>query len=163
MTPEYGSHLPVLLRLVDVTDGPILELGMGLWSTPILDLLCRRAKREIWSYDNDAKWFSENKKWESDYHHVEFVKDWSTIIRPLHHWSVVLIDHRPAIRRRVDAVLLADLADFIVIHDTEPEIDRFYRFSSIWKHFSYRYDYLKIRPATTVVSNTKDPAIYFTR
>ena len=155
---KFGSHLPILTRLVDMTDGPILELGMGIWSTPILDLMCKKTERGIASCDNDKKWFSENVKWKSNYHAVYFVdKDgWGTLPIFKRHWSVVLIDNRPAIMRRELAYALRGNADFILLHDSEPEIDRFYRYSSIYKYFKYGYDYTKCLPNTTVLSNFKD-------
>ena len=155
--PKYGSHLPVLTRLVDLTDGPVLELGMGLWSTPILDLMCRETGRRLFSYDNDLKWIEENKKWNSTFHRVDFVVDWESLPILQTHWSVVLIDHRPAWRRRMEAMKLANSADFILLHDSEPEIERFYRYSSIYPKFKYVYQYTKVRPHTAVLSNFRDP------
>lgn len=31
-----GTHLPVLRRVIEITHGPVLEMGMGNSSTPIL-------------------------------------------------------------------------------------------------------------------------------
>lgn len=154
--PKYASHLPILLKIVDQTSGPILELGMGLWSTPILDLMCRGEKRPLVSYDNDPKWFKENEKWRSDYHEVNFVTDWNEAKIEQTHWSVVLVDHRPAKRRRDEIRRLANNADYIVVHDTEPETNQFYRYTWIYKLFKFRYNYTKCRPHTTVLSNFFD-------
>ena len=48
----------VVSRFLEETEGPVLELGMGLYSTPLLDLLCHEEKRELVSYDDDKEWFS---------------------------------------------------------------------------------------------------------
>ena len=46
MTPEmetavkWQSHLPALLACIAVTHGPVLELGVGHFSTPHLHALC---------------------------------------------------------------------------------------------------------------------------
>ena len=154
--PKYGSHLPILLRLVDLTAGPILELGTGGYSTAMLDLMCRQTKRKLVSYDNDPKWHKDNLQWQSDFHDIKLIQDWDKAEIDSIHWSIVLIDHRPALRRRVEAVRLKDKADFILLHDSEPEIDRFYRYSSIYKHFKSRYDYTKVKPNTTILSNFVD-------
>ena len=68
--------MPVIVRVVEATTGPILELGMGLYSTPLLDLMCHEEKRSLISYDDDKEWFNENKEWESDYHKVNFIENW---------------------------------------------------------------------------------------
>lgn len=154
---KYATHIPTLLRLVEATKGPILELGMGIFSTCLLDMMCTLPKRKLVSYDNDRNWFLENEKWVSEFHEVRFLMNWDKADVDNTHWSIVLIDHRPAVRRRVDAVRLKDKADFILLHDSEPEIDRFYRYSGIYKHFKYVYHYTKCLPNTTIVSNFIDP------
>lgn len=158
--PKYGSHLPVLLRLLEKTSGPVLEMGMGLWSTPMLHLMCEKDNRPLVSYDSDKKWAKDNLKWSNDYHRVGLIEEsWDEIPFENEHWSVVLIDQRPGIRRHIDALRLKDKADFIVIHDSEPEGDKFYRYSKIYKYFKYVYHYTKVRPHTTVLSNLWDPEV----
>ncbi len=152
----YGSHMPILARIMDQTEGQVLELGMGLFSTPLLDLMCAEKKRPLFSYDNDPVWFKENRKWESDYHKVFFVEDWDTVPIEKEHWSVAFVDHKPARRRRAEIKRLAKHADFVIIHDSEPESDKFFKYSWVYKHFKYRYDYTNCRPHTTVLSNTFD-------
>lgn len=155
----YGSHMPILARIMDLTDGPVLELGMGIYSTPLLDLMCAQSKRPLYSYDNDAVWFKENEKWRSDYHFVSFIEDWDdfyTIQHDYFHWSVALIDHKPAKRRKVDIKNLANKVNFVIVHDTEPESDKFFKYSWVYKYYKYRYDYTKCRPYTTVLSNFVD-------
>ena len=151
----YASHLPILTRIMDITDGPVLELGMGLWSTPILDLMCRETGRELISFDNDPKWFESNKQWESDYHKFYFVEDWNEIFIN-RHWSVAFVDHRPAIRRIEEIKRLQKIANYIIIHDSEPEQDKFFKYSRIYDLFRYRLNYTKCKPHTTILSNFVD-------
>lgn len=155
----YGSHLPILTRLMEVTNGPVLELGMGLWSTPMLDLMCANQGRTLHSFDNDFKWYKENEKWQSDYHEVTIVSDWK--IAGIDHifWSIAFVDQRPAIERKDQALRLAKNALFVVLHDSEPEQDKYFKYSRIYKHFKYRYDYTTCRPHTTILSNFIDPKI----
>ena len=151
----YGTHIPMLVKTIDLSDGPILELGMGI-STWIIDMMCKQTGRKIVSYENDPRWHAENLRYASNYHDVLLVSDWNIIPIGSTHWSVVLVDHRPALRRHVEALRVKDNADYIILHDTEPEIDKFYRYSKIYKHFKYRFTYDKCKPYTTVVSNFKD-------
>jgi hypothetical protein len=150
-----GSHLPLLIKLVNSTPGPILEMGMGLNSTPVLHWLCTHQKRQLLSLENDEKWFDYDKYYENEYHHIELVKDWDKVDIFSRYWSIVLIDHRPALRRRIDAVRLKDQADYILLHDAEPEIKRFYGYQRILKHFSYNYLFKDLKPNTLVLSNTR--------
>lgn len=157
----YGSHIPVIVRVAEATDGPILELGMGRYSTPILDLMCHESKRPLVSYDNDRKWFEENKEWESDYHKVYFVDNYDKADIETTHWSMALVDHEPSLRRATEIARLASNTDYIIVHDTEPESDRFFRYSQIYPLFEFRYDYKKCRPNTTILSNFFDPGRFY--
>ena len=157
----YGSHMPVISRFMEATTGPVLELGMGIYSTPLLDLLCHEEKRELVSYDDDEKWFKENSEWESDYHKVNFTDNYDKIDIESKHWSVVLVDHKPALRRIVEIKRLANNADYVIIHDSEPECDKFFKYSKIYPLFKYRYNYTKCRPNTTILSNFFDPSLLY--
>jgi len=151
----YLSYIPILTRIVDLSDGPILELGMG-FSTMLLDMMARPTKRLVMSYENDPKWYEKNLKFGSDFHKIFLVDSWEKINVESVHWSVAFIDHRPALRRRVEAKRIKDNADFIILHDSEPEINKFYRYTDIYPLFKYRFDYMKCKPFTTVLSNLVD-------
>lgn len=154
----YSTHLPLLLKCVVATTGPVLELGMGEGSTPILHEICKAMNRELHSYDTDPKYvdrYSKQYPAEQDRHSIYLIgrDDWKDvdIDQP---WSVVLIDHRPARRRRHEVLRLANLAEYIVCHDSEPEIDRFYRYSRIFSQFKFILHSDEI-PRTTVLSNLR--------
>lgn len=150
----YATHLPMLFRCVEISDHslPIVEFGMG-FSTFFLDMLCRKEKRRIVSYENDPEWFEKNKEFSSDFHEIHLVDDWASLPVEKTHWGVAFIDHRPARRRRHDALRLRNAADYIILHDTEPEVARFYGYSRIYPHFSHRKVYTGCMPNTTVLSN----------
>lgn len=141
---------------MSLSDGPVLEMGMGLYSTPLLDLMCRQEKRRLVSYDNNPLWFKENEIWKSDFHELYFVTDWDQADIEHTHWSVALIDHKPSARRKDDVRRIMNNADYILIHDSEPEANPFFRYTWIYRFFKYRYDYTKCKPHTTVLSNFID-------
>lgn len=151
----YGSHLPVLIKLVTLTEGPILELGTGLFSTPYLHWACFLPKRKLISYDNDSNYFAQAKEYVCDYHEVHFVEDWDKIDIS-GHWTIALIDHTPRGRRIEEIKRLANSCDYIVVHDTNGRWDPKYRYSLIYPLFKYRYDFRGSKPFTTVLSNSKD-------
>lgn len=157
-TPEYqfGSHLPVLIRCILLTDGPVLEMGMGMASSITTHWLCASTERELVSYENNPGFFRFAKEYERDrFHKIHCIKNWdeAQIERP---WDVALIDHCPAERRIVDIKRLSNFAKFIVIHDTEGRRDIGYQYKTIWNLFKYQYNYELYLPKTTVVSNFVD-------
>ncbi len=150
---RWGSHLPVLIKLVNITKGDILELGTGLYSTPFLHWACF-PDRKLVSYESDFECYKLNKQYDIEFHYVHFVKVWKNIEIDKQ-WDIVLVDHSPSQRRIVEIKRLADFAKYIVIHDTQRN-SRFCDLNQIWPLFKYRYDYTRAVPHTTVVSNFVD-------
>jgi len=151
----WSTHMPMLIKCVQMSDGPVLEIGSGLFSTPLLHWLCYEKGRKLITYENNLDYFSFAKSFQSRNHRIRFIKDWDEIdTEAKMHWSVVLIDHTPEERRKIDAIRLKEKADYIIIHDTDCESK--YGFDEVWPHFKYRYDWRGCRPWTTVVSNFKD-------
>lgn len=144
---RYGTHLPILVKAVMATDGPVLELGCGLASTPVLFWLCQSAGRRFVSIENDKKWIKQVG------YPIYFTDDWNKIEVDDTYWSVVFLDHRPGERRIIDAIRIEDKADIIILHDSEPELDKYYQYSKIYPMFKYRYDDNKFLPHTVVLSN----------
>ena len=151
----YGSHLPILAKVLEHTEGPILDLGMGL-STVLIHMMAKETKRQVFSYESDWEWFEANQIYKSDFHQMIFVKNWDFVEFKGVHWNIAMVDHAPAKRRKEEIKKLANCCDFILIHDSEPESDKFYKYSWIYDRFKYRYDYTKCRPNTTVLSNFVD-------
>ena len=154
---EAGSHIPILCKAFENCKGPILEMGTGLYSTAILDMMCRHTNRRLVSLENDPIWHEKAyAKYQSDYHKVIFVKEWSDTHIDDEGWGLVLIDHRPARRRHVDMIRLKDKAYYVLAHDSELEYHRAYRYDKAYPHFKHRYDYVHAVPNTVVLSNFSD-------
>jgi hypothetical protein len=155
---QYTTHMPVLIKLVQATDGPVLELGSGLFSTPLLHWLCAENGRKLVTYEEHPQWYKIARRFTAKNHSVRLVTDWDKLDLG-NNWSVVFIDHDgppydPYGRRKIDALRLKDRADYLVIHDTqEPAFDYDKRF---WSYFKYRYDWKFCTPNTTIVSNRKE-------
>jgi len=152
---DSGSHLPVLTKLMEISEGPVLELGTGFYSTPYLHWACFQQNRKLVSYDASLLYFELASGCARDFHEVYFVKDWNKI-NISQHWGIALVDHEPILQRLVDIQRLANNSDYIVLHDSEESNDYAYKYSEIYSLFKYRYDYNKRLPHTTVVSNFKD-------
>jgi hypothetical protein len=153
--PYWASHMPLLVRAAQVTTGPVLELGMGVYSTPLLHMLCFDKDRKLVSYENDAKYVEMLKKFRTKDHEINLVEDWDSIEDSIKatHWGFVFVDHKPAERRIVDIKKLTDNAEFVIIHDSE---DPAYHYEEIFPLFKYRFDYTKIFHHTAALSNKRE-------
>ncbi len=151
---RYGSHLPVLTKLVETTDGPILELGIGIYSTPYLHYACLPTKRSLSSYESEPNWIRYFRDCRSDFHSLNLVENWDDLEIDKF-WDIALIDvdNLPSPARKNMAAKLRNNAKYIVLHDSDPENDSHYHYSEIYPLFKHRFDYTLIKPNTTVVSN----------
>lgn len=149
-----SSYTFVLIKAVFMTDGPVLEMGMGFNSTPLLHWLCGDTKRRLISYENNPDYFNALRKFRSRNHLLCLVDDWDkiNIAKP---WDVAFIDHSPAERRVVDIRRVANLAKLVIVHDTEKTQEYKYHYSEIYPLFKYHFQYTKHLPHTSVLSNFK--------
>ena len=166
----YGTHLPMVAAVVNQTEGPILEMGSGHFSTPMLHSLCMKTGRTLYTYDTDKKWLGFFRYVENAWHKLIYVPvyedDWEKNPKPWlwngiggsTHWSVVFIDHRPGERRIEDVRRLRKNTDIFIVHDTE---EAGYQYEPTLSSFKYVYTFSKYRPYTTVVSDTVDVSKLF--
>lgn len=148
--PSWGTHIPMLVKLLDCTDGLVVELGLGISSTPLLHTLCAHQGRLLKSYDNDPVFVGMFRKYRTSIHEIDLVEDWDKLeIEPC---SIVLVDHKPDIRR-VEEVKRLTSAEYVVLHDSEPEHENLYNYKSAYPLFKHRYDYTRFSVHTTVLSN----------
>lgn len=153
-----ATHIPLLIRVFNISEGDVLEVGTGYFSTLMLDWLAQISERHVYSYENEPKWYERAKAYENYYHHIVFCKDWHLADFDQKHWGMAFIDHHPAYRRAIEIARLADKADYIVLHDSDQRSNTKggYHYNDIWSLFKYRYDFKKLWPGTSVVSNFKD-------
>lgn len=152
----WSSHIAMLIKVLQNSTGPVLELGMGLFSTPVLHWMCKDMDRELVSYENEEKYFNIDLDYKRGNHNVLLVKDWDDAKVEDKHWGMAFVDHAPARRRKIEIERLKDIADFVIVHDTQPQDNKFYHFDHVFKKFKYRFDYKKASPNTTVLSNFHD-------
>jgi len=155
--PSRGSHLPVLIKLVQMTTGPILELGYGMYSTHYLHWACYPTNRTLVTYEGNAGWFEFAKQFEREYHTVQYVTDWESLDLSTP-WSIAFLDHEDD-RRVLEARKLVH-AEYVVLHDADGATDRKRnpRYSSLRSVFKYHYQYCGPRPHTAVFSNVHNVA-----
>jgi len=143
----YASHLPILIECVCKTTGPVLELGAGLFSTPMLHELCAEQRRLV-TVETNPDYFRAATKYATDGPEGHLVLHDPKAI-PEFVYSVVLVDSGPA-DTRVPYVKQFAEAEFLVCHD--------------WPYDPYKYPihdfrfadvYTKLVPWTLVLSNER--------
>ncbi len=118
-TPTWSTHLPLLLAAVLNSEGPVLEIGIGHFSTPILHAVCKSLGRELVSVEDDPQWVA---KFADEYENAshEFRNGFDCLPELSQvRWGAVLIDESPGARRGKTLDLFGETADFLVMHDTQ--------------------------------------------
>jgi len=156
---NYGTHLPALIKAMEKNKGDVLELGMGIFSTPFLHYQCMLSGRKLVSYENSKTWaeFFLHYKYPNANHEINIIDDYNKapIDKP---WDVVLIDQTPDINRSESAKRLANLAKYIIIHDSNdnPRNESIYHYSEVYPLFKYKTVWDKDDNHATVISNFHD-------
>jgi len=154
MRPDigYGSHFPVLAAAVARSLGPVLELGCGWTSTPMLRLMCTRTAglpipRILESYDSNPEW--------AKIFNVPLVENWSKWEPKQKHYGVAFIDCAPGEERRHLAMKLKGRARFIILHDHEAGPAAAYYYEYIIGQFKHNETYRMLRPHTLILSDVE--------
>jgi hypothetical protein len=117
--------------------------------------MCNETRRRLVTYESSQKYYDVAKNFVTDFHKVHLIDDWDKLDLS-EHWNIIFIDHGPGIRRNVEMARVANVADYVVVHDTEARSDWHYNYSKAFPLYKYRYDYKEAYPETSVLSNFKD-------
>jgi len=143
------------MKLVQMTTGPILELGYGMYSTHYLHWACYATKRPLVTYEGNPGWAELAQQFQRDYHTVQYIENWDALdlSGP---WSIAFVDHEDA--RRVPEARKLLHAEYVVLHDSDGSTDRkrTLRFSSLRADYKYHFQCSGPRPHTAVFSNVHD-------
>src|SRR3990167_2108264 len=159
---NYATHLGALIACVSKTKGDVLELGMGLFSTPYLHYACTGSKRKLLSLENDKGWLRHFKGstfmhflYENEYHKLKLVDNYEESPLIQKNWDVVLVDQTPDLSRKETVKRLANLAKYIIIHDSNDDRHhrRTYQYDEIYPLFKYKRIWDKDDRHACVLSN----------
>jgi hypothetical protein len=171
-TEAFSSHQPLLIHTLNtITEGKVLEFGMGYNSTPIMNIICGMQGRELLSVETDQEWYNRFKDYQKQGYHIQLipykisknripapVQDPSRLIDYIisnGRYSVAFVDGAPAEFRQSVVVALKDIADYIIVHDTEcvwQGLINCYTFDfSMFKHVLHFNK--KDMPSTCLLSN----------
>ena len=144
---NWNNHRIFLLLGLELTkSGTVLELGCGDGSTNYLRNYCENKNRKLISYDY-------NKEYATKFNAIH-VTEWEFIKNLKQNFSVVLIDESPGEERKINIQRLIDKTKIFVLHDSEPEADHGYQFSTIFGLFKYKLDFKTNGAWTTMLSNS---------
>lgn len=162
---NYATHLGPLIACVNKTNGDVLELGMGLFSTPYLHYACTGSKRKLLSLENDPGWCRHFKSsdfmhflYSNDYHQLELVDNYENSSLIDKEWDVVLVDQTPDLSRKETVKKLANKAKYIIIHDSNDDkrSRNVYQYYEIYPLFKYKRVWDLDDRHATVLSNFVD-------
>jgi len=155
----FSTHQPVVIHLLNtINQGDVLEFGMGWYSTPIMHLICGLQGRTLLSVDTDKEWADKFEAYKAPWHKVALTGQVPLLsgTHPMfdHHYSVAFVDAAPAEIRQPVIVKLKDIADYIIVHDSECTFqgrENVYKYDfSMFKHVMH---FKPMNPATSVLSN----------
>jgi len=145
----HGSHQAVLYAAFHATSGPVIEFGMGYFSTPMLHELCAAAGRQLVSIDTDDSWVSQFRHLETEWHAIVSVTQWENIpqVEPFYarDWGLAFIDQHPESARIQVARRIKARTNYIVMHDAYRQLGQpgFGEYADEFKHFR---EYFPPRP-----------------
>lgn len=157
----YHSHYPILASIISRTTGPVLELGMGYGSTPMLHTMTQ-PERTLWSVETDQEWFERLSFLGNARHTVELCSSWESCraLDQASSFEVVFIDSSPGEKRKDLALLFKDTAKYVILHDAECDTMHGgggnYQYEKILPEFKYAEVYRLVRPHTLILSNLEE-------
>lgn len=163
MINDYATHIPALSSVLCVTDGDVIECGIGDISLPFLAGALRGTGRSLWSFEDAEEYLLAFRQFDQ-YEHVSLrhVPKWDMIEKFLKddvHYGVAFIDNCPPGKeneykdRKVVAEILKDRVDVLVIHDADSE---WFTMDPEWNNFVKSFKIIRTWltiPSTLVLSN----------
>lgn len=121
---KWSSFMPALGYALGASQGTVIELGMGHFSTPFLHEYCKATKRNLISVEESRIWGDLFSGLGVGSHRVE-ISRYSEVLgrfRASDGIGVVFIDSSPGGKARADLFAQAiQISEFVVVHDYHRE------------------------------------------
>lgn len=158
---KWGSHQPALAACLGATVGPVLEIGVGHFSTPFLSAYCRNADRRLVSIERDGEWYGLFKGYTARNHNVVNVTTYEDYVASAmqHEWAVCFIDNSPGGPARSGLFSLAlPRCQYVVVHDYHADNEE--HIAPLLNGVNH-YVYNRYEPPTLIASVKRDPKQLF--
>ncbi len=146
---KHQTHQPLLVACMSLTQGPVLELGCGNGSTLLLHSICGTSGRKLVTLESNKTWLRGFTTLRRNWHEIKLTDKWLGLPEYKSKWGLILVDH--GIARERGRTIDELNADIIVAHDSHREYNC--RYAARFEKYEYRYDYKKLKPWTTAISN----------
>lgn len=131
-TDPYSTHLEPLIKTAVETQGDILELGCGDYSTLPLKAICDAQGRK---YHAQAS----NREWASRFGNLVEIVEWATW-RPSGRWGMVFLDSEESVSDRIKRLPgLSEVTNTVVMHDANIALNLHH-----WGECSRHYKAVKV-------------------
>lgn len=138
---KYGSNAIPLTVSTLLTNQPVLELGMGMFSTPLLHNIAADQNREIISIDTNFEWLNKFIIYNKTSNHRVYQltnKELNTFGLDKQ-WGLVLVDHIFNTKRSKNVINFSNLAQIVVVHDAERAQEGFYQYEKNKIRSKFKY------------------------
>ena len=156
-----ASHVSVLAGVTHASSGPVLELGAGAYSSPILHWLCGLQGRRLLTIEADADWMKIMDCYASALHEFKLSPTPSEDEQLGESWGMAFVDAKG--QEKSKCLMKLHHVPIVVVHDTHPHWLKHYGFAEELPMWKYRLT-CKCEPFgnwTTVVSETVDVVAKF--
>lgn len=150
MPDPYATHQRLLTKYLIRTTGPIVELGCGDYSTPIIHEIAAAQGRTVRTLESDAGWLNKFADMKTEWHTMEHVASWDAV-EYSGRIGLAFIDQTPGHTRPIEFMKLREVADVLILHDTEATE---YNWRSAYRAFDHIETDAAQRPSTTVLRGT---------
>lgn len=123
---QWCSFMPALMRAMVSSSGPVLEIGIGHFSTPVLHEVCLAQNRMLISVEDNLEWHENFAAKYVCSNHMLYFADYDQILPTFAEmrskFGVVFIDESPGgSRRRKSFELFMPVSQYVVVHDYHRE------------------------------------------
>ena len=142
----YSTHIEALVNAALYTEGDILELGCGDYSTPVLSSIAKRLGVKLFVKSSSPDWANKY----TSLADVEIV-DWETW-KPVGKYGLVFLDNEQYTSERIKLLpMLAKVSKVIVMHDADAamtapdyeDLTSHFKFSTLYSiHKPYTVTYI---------------------
>lgn len=158
----WSSHQPILVHTLNtITEGDVLEYGMGWNSTPIMHMICGMQGRKLLSVETHPGWFAKFESYKSENHDLLLIDPaelgrWDNGLFK-RKYSVAFIDGTEKISRQAFMDALGNNVDYFVVHDTEEWAGKFrypgYSYCWDFSRFKHQHHLQMGGPTSSLLSN----------